>query len=159
MSVSSFTSVSALFPAFSDSISISTSFLASARMSIDCTSFTAFSAVFLVSPYVILPTITMVLPAKWPTIPRTKSTVGFSTHHCESKHLQSSCVAASPVEPAHPAHLINCLKMLGALRQCTYISIASKKHKDKIRTLDQVTDGAGTRGDPEYLTKCEAKEV
>ena len=153
ISTSSSTPVSALFPAYTESIPISASFSASASFSTDSTSFPAFSAVLPVSASTVLP-----------AIPRTKSTVGFSTHHCECKHLQASCVAAPPVEPAYPAlfidsHFINCLKMLGALRQRThYTSTAYKKKKDKIRPLDQVTDGAGTGGDPDYLIKCEAKE-
>ena len=38
-------------------------------------------------------------------------------------------------------------------------SVAYKKKKDKIRPLNQVTDGEGPEGDPYYLEECEKIET
>ena len=48
------------------------------------------------------------------------------------------------------------LRTLGALIP---VSIAYKRKKDKIRPLDQPTDGEGTGGDPLFLEKCEKQEA
>ena len=61
-----------------------------------------------------------------------------------------------------PAGFVFCLEALGALKQRKQIDMsatACKKKKDKIRPLDQATDGEGTGGDPEYLAKCEKSET
>ena len=47
------------------------------------------------------------------------------------------------------------LRTLGALIP---VSTAYKRKKDKIRPLDQPTDGEGTGGDPLFLEKCEKQE-
>ena len=48
------------------------------------------------------------------------------------------------------------LRTLGALIP---VSTAYKRKKDKIRPLDQPTDGEGTGGDPLFLEKCEKREA
>ena len=47
------------------------------------------------------------------------------------------------------------LRMLGAL---VPVSTAYKRKKDKVRPLNQPTNGEGTGGDPHFLEKCEERE-
>ena len=54
-----------------------------------------------------------------------------------------------PLSRVELTGFVFCLEALGALaRRDIMCSTAYKKKKDKIRPLDQVTDGEGTGGDP-----------
>ena len=50
------------------------------------------------------------------------------------------------------------LKVLG-MSQRIEVTTAYKKKKDKVRPLDQATDGEGNEGDPQYFEKYEKLEM
>ena len=48
---------------------------------------------------------------------------------------------------------------LRTLKALIPVSTAYKRKKDKIRPLDQSTNGEGTGGDPLFLERCEKQEA
>ena len=73
-----------------------------------------------------------------------------------SRVFYDDSVQPTSIEPAGCGFFLEALE---ALRQRGVVSTIYKKKKDKIRPLNQVTDGEGTDGDTEYLGKCKKSET
>ena len=74
----------------------------------------------------------------------------------KSKNMTTAEVAETVKIDA--MNLIDVVQDLCTLEALVPVSTAYKRKKDKVRPLDQPTNGEGTGGDPHFLDKCEERE-